>query len=197
MWCLVTLRNKEKLLGGTVYRLPTSSDENDGKLNETLSSIGDYCNCSERLIMGDFNAPTIDWNNLTCLNSRSSFAHAFINSTLDSYLAQHVSEPTRHIPGQKPSVLDLVFTSNPNSIDEIQHHSPLGSSDHECIYFELKCDTKHYKQTAGDCKLNYMKADYPSINNELNEVDWDTVLCDESIDINWDIFLKYTVNHFK
>ena len=33
-----------------------------------------------------------------------------------------------------------------------------------------------------------MKADCPSINEELNEVDWDTVLCDESIDINWDIF---------
>ena len=26
-----------------------------------------------------------------------------------------------------------VFTSNPDSIDEVQHHSPLGASDHECM----------------------------------------------------------------
>ena len=33
-----------------------------------------------------------------------------------------------------------------------------------------------------------MKADYLSINNELNEVDWDAVFCDESVDTNWESF---------
>ena len=69
----------------------------------------------------------------------SSFSYKLINATLDSYLTQHVLYPTRHIPGQRSSILDLVFTSNPNSIESMQHLSPLGSSDHECLLqFRIK-----------------------------------------------------------
>ena len=95
--------------------------------------------------MGDFNTPNIDWKDFTCSDSRSSFAHEFINATLDSYLTQHVFKPTRRVPGQRSSILDLVFTSNPNSIEKIQHHSLLGSSDHECLLFELKYFTEQCK----------------------------------------------------
>ena len=96
-------------------------------------------------IMGDFNAPNIDWNDLTCSSNSSSFAHEFVDSAL---LTQHVSEPTFNIPGQKPSILDLVFTSDPNPVDGIQHQFPLGYSDHECIFFKLQCSTKKPKQAA-------------------------------------------------
>jgi len=69
----------------------------------------------------------------------------------------------------------------------MQHHSPLGSSDHKCLSFELKCYTEQYKQNDDFCKYNYKKADYTAINSELNEMHWDT-LCDKSIDINWNLF---------
>jgi len=37
-----------------------------------------------------------------------------------------------------------------------------------------------------------MKADYLSINKEFNEVNWpDAVLCDESIDTNWESLKIY------
>ena len=69
-------------------------------MNKALSSIGHFCcNCSEHLIIGDFNAPTIDWNSLSCSSGSSSFAHEFINSIQANFLTQHVSEPTRYIPG--------------------------------------------------------------------------------------------------
>ena len=107
-----------------------------------------------------------------------------INAIQDSYLTQHVLEPTRHVPGQNPSILDLVFTSDPNSISQIQHHSPLGSSDHECVFFGVKCFTKQYTKTSNEPKLNYKKGDYVSLNAELNEVDWDTLMCHDTIDVN-------------
>ena len=156
VWCLATLRNQNRLLIGTIYRSPTSSHANDRKLNEALSSIGNFCDCSEHLIIiiGHLNAPTIDWSNLSCLNGGSSFAHEFINSIQDSFLTQHVSEPTGYIPGQRPSILDLVFTSNPDSIDEVQYHTPLGCSDHECIFFEMKWGTKRCEQIEKYCKHN-------------------------------------------
>ena len=158
VWCTVTLGGNKKMLIGMVYRSPSSNCENDSKLNTAINNIDDHHDCSDLLIMGDFNTPNIDWKDFTCSDGRSSFAHEFINATLDSYLTRHVFEPTRHIPGQRSSVLDLVFTSNPNSIDKIQHHSPLGSSDHECLFFELKCFTKQCKHKDDICKYNYEKA---------------------------------------
>jgi len=144
--------------------------------------------------VGDFNVPTTDWIDLTCSSSESSFAHQFIEASLDGYLVQHVSNPTCHIPGQRPSTLDLIFTCNPDSIDEVQHHSPLGSSDHECLLFQFQCHTMlQCKQKENNHEYNYRKANFISIRNELSLVEWDTLLCDDSIDINWSAF-KSTVN---
>jgi len=107
--------------------------------------------------MGDFNTPNVDWEDFTYSDSRISFAHKFINATQDSYLTQHVFEPTRHVSGQRSSILDLIFMSNPNSINKIQHHSPLSSSDHECLFFELKCYTEQYKQNDDFCNTTTRK----------------------------------------
>ena len=143
---------------------------------------------SDLLIMGDFNAPNVDWNDYTCSDGISSFCYKLINATLDSYLTQHVLYPTRHIPGQRSSILDLVFTSNPNSIESMQHLSPLGSSDHECLLFKLKYFTKQSTPKDVMSKYNYMKADYPTISSELSKVHWDTLLNEQSIDANWNTF---------
>ena len=102
--------------------------------------IEDYHDCADPLLlMGDFNTPNVDWKDFTsCSDSWSSIAHDFINATLDSYLTQHIFKPTQYVPGQKSSVHDLIFTSNLNSVDKIQHCSLLGFSDHECLLFEVK-----------------------------------------------------------
>jgi len=109
-------------------------------------------------------------------------------------LIQHVTNPTRHILGQRPSKLDLLFTCIPDSINEVQHHSPLGSSDQECLLFQFQCQTMlQCEQKGNNHGYNYRKANYISIRNELSLVDWDTLLCDDSIDINWSTF-KNTVD---
>jgi len=144
--------------------------------------------------MGDFNAPNVDWNDFSSCNIRSSFALDFIYATLDSYLTQHVLEPTRQIPGQNPSILDLVFTSDPNFLSQIQHHSSLGSSDHECVFSGVEFFSKQYTKTIDVPKPNFIKGDYLSLNAELNEVNWDTILCHDSIDVNWNLFKNIVLN---
>ena len=52
---------------------------------------------------------------------------------------QHSSEQvawisTRHRQGQQPSLLDLIFTLDPNCVDEVKYLSPLDSSDHVCLF---------------------------------------------------------------
>ena len=71
--------------------------------------------------MGDFNVPNIDWQECMCLCNNSSFESKLLNVTLDSFLLQHVINFTRHTPGQRFSILDLIFTNDPNSIDNIEN----------------------------------------------------------------------------
>ena len=51
----------------------------------------------------------------------------------DSFLTQHVLEPTR---GE--NVLDIVLSSQKELIDNIRIFEPLGRSDHNEIYFIIK-----------------------------------------------------------
>jgi len=71
VWCTVTLRGSEKMLIGVVYRSPSSNSENDSKLNIAISNIDDFQECSDLLIMGDFNTPNVDWTDFTCSDSRN------------------------------------------------------------------------------------------------------------------------------
>ena len=83
------------------------------------------------LIIGDFNCPLIDWNNLSATGELDSQC---LNTVLDTNLVQHIRNPTRIIPGQTPSVLDLVLTSG-DDVSNIDYFDPIGSSDHSTLSF--------------------------------------------------------------
>ena len=104
-----------------------------------MSELYETVNFSHLLIMGDFNFSSINWAGCVCFSGENSLASSFLDSTQDSFLVQHVTNCTRHREGQQPFLLDLVFTSDPNVIDEVIHLSPLGSSDHDCLLWNLKC----------------------------------------------------------
>ena len=85
------------------------------------------------LIIGDMNYPQIDWNLESCRTSPDHSAYKFLTATKDSYLIQHQKTATRYKPGQKASILDLVFTNRDDMINEISVESGLGKSDHSCL----------------------------------------------------------------
>ena len=92
--------------------------------------------------MGDFNFPTINWEENVCLSSESSLASYFLDDTHYSLFFYHSMLPILHNTarsGQQSSLLDLVFTSDPNITEEINHLSPLVCSDHDCLIWSLKC----------------------------------------------------------
>ena len=89
---------------------------------------------------------------------------------------------TRHRNSQRPSLLDLVFTFNSNSIQSIQHHSPLGSSDHDCLTWQYECLLE--KTIVEGSSNNYWKGNYKAISKEFNETDWDLLLSNDGIEIN-------------
>ena len=90
-------------------------------------------------IMGDFNFPSIDWTQLNCTSGDNSVASLFLDAVQDSFLT-HVTNCTRHWQGQQSSLLDLVFSSDPNLIDEVTNLPALGNSDHDCLLlWNFKC----------------------------------------------------------
>ena len=188
LWYSIMLSSEERLLVGVVYRSPFSSPVNNQKLLSTLSKLYDSVNFTHLLIMGDFNFPIINWDELSCSGGESSVASSFLDAVQDTFLIQHVTDFTRFRHGQQPSLLDLIFTSDPNAIDGVTHLPPLGSSDHVCLFWHLKCFDK-LPPTKQDIPMyNYRKGDYDSMNEYFNNIQWSEVLSSSCIQDNWSVF---------
>ena len=110
-----------------------------------------------KLIMGDFNYPTIEWNNLHC-NSPNGDANYLKETILDCYMSQHVNFPTGARGDDTPSCIDWVFTNTDDIVNNITSHSPLGNSDHVLI----ECDINVHPRDEDSVrtKLYYDKGDY-------------------------------------
>ena len=80
--------------------------------------------------MGYFNHGHIQWNSL---ESTGGEDQQFLLLIQESFLSQHVLEPTR---GE--NVLDLFLSSQNELVDNVKIHEPLGNSDHNQIHFDIK-----------------------------------------------------------
>ena len=92
--------------------------------------------CDHVIVLGDFNAPGIDWSNEVA-ESSGSFDEDFLTLSHSLALHQLVSFPTRFRDGQAPSALDLVFCRYTNDVDGVCMLPPLGKSDHAIVQFRL------------------------------------------------------------
>ena len=101
-----------------------------------LREISQYCGKKNLIILGDFNAPFIDWKLLTTNCLEKNFNKKLLNTTLDNLLTQHVNFPTRFREGQQSNCLDLILTKCDDNIDKLSSEAPLGNSDHNVISCE-------------------------------------------------------------
>jgi hypothetical protein len=91
------------------------------------------------LLVGDFNAPEVDWEAECAPNG--SFGDRLLNFFYDLALTQQVKQPTRARVGQLPSVLDLVVTKGFNDIENLKVDAPWGKSDHATLNFSVRMET--------------------------------------------------------
>jgi len=181
LWCGVVLGNNQQLLIGIEYCCPSSSDTNNSRLLSAIRGINELKQFSQVLLMGDFNVPGITWEDLDYVGSASSLASDLLDATNDAYLLQHVTGFTR---GQQLFLLDSVFTSN--SIRFIQNHSPLGSSDHDCLTWQYECLFE--KATVEGLSYNNRKGNYAAMSEEFGGTDWDLLFSNDDIEINCKLF---------
>ena len=91
--------------------------------------------------MLDFNLREINWSDMTTTVNEQHKANLFVEAVRDSFLTQHVTEPTRIRENNEPTVLDLIFINEEETISEWQHLPSIGKSDHLVLAFNFNCYT--------------------------------------------------------
>ena len=134
-------------------------------------------NYSHVAVIGDFKYPKINWISSSTACNETSPEALFIENSLDCFLTQHVTKPTRARGDDTPSTLDLIFTNEPGMVSDICHNPPLDGSDHQVLIFDVHCYVQYDRPTN---KFSYDKGNLDAIREQLRDCDWDT----DGLDIN-------------
>ena len=126
------------------------------------------------VIAGDFNYKEIDWGNEYVPPSKEHQV-IFVSALQDCFMYQHVTEPTRFRPNEKPNLLDLVLSGEESMIQNLDYLPPLGESDHICIRFSAMCGMKE-KVKDEPAERNIFKTDYAAVIRELEKYNWVRIL---------------------
>ncbi|KAG7161598.1 putative Endonuclease-reverse transcriptase-containing protein 12 [Homarus americanus] len=135
---------------------------------------------------GDFNLPQINWSNYTSVMGLNDVGTMFIEKVRDYFLTQHIEEITRIRGDSTGNTLDLLFSNEESIVEDIKLESPLGKSDHACIYFH--CDIQEMEDKSKKQVYMYEKADYLLMKQWLT-MDWIQYLSLEpDIESKWNKF---------
>ena len=165
-----------------IYRSPSSTTENDYNMWNMLKLLT-KAKPSHLVIAGDFNYPDNNWDTVESVKHSEPTSQKFIDAVRDSFLHQHVTQPTRYCHEQNPSTIDLVLTSDKNMINHINYLPGLGLTDHVCILFELNVYIATPEQS--EPKYCYHKGDYASTNIYRMGINWVSALQGKTVEDVW------------
>ena len=119
-------------------------------------------------VLGGLNAKPHNW----CKNDITSHEGSMIDAVMSNFgLHQLIHEPT-HILNSSSSCIDLIFTSQPNSVMESGvHSSPHPNCHHQVVFAKFNLSILYpppYERTV----WFYEKANPELIRRAINESDW-------------------------
>ena len=190
VWCEIRLNSKDRLLIGGIYKSPNCNSVNHELLNGLIKQAVEL-KYTSTVILGDFNFPEIDWSTWTVSKSETHPAFHFVECIRDNFLYQHTDSYTRFREGQDPSCLDLVLSDKEEVIEDLKIGDKLGTSDHASITFDIVCDIQRSEPQYE--RPNFYKADYVSIKDYLQNVDWSEMSGMDS-ENSWKFFMS-KINH--
>ena len=179
VWCDVKLTENDRLLIGWIYRSPNSSISNDAKINKSLihaNNIG----FSHVLIMGDFNHPSINWYDSTSPPDVDHPSTRILEAVRDSFMSQHVTEPTHYRGNCTPNTLDLIDTNEEGMVENIKYMAPVGKSHHTSLCFSFWCYTRSTSNRESSYK--YHKGDVDNMRKTVIAKDWEAMFQGRSLD---------------
>ena len=151
-----------------------------------LSYLADLSTSSEHLvIVGDFNAPDIEWSSLTGTQSHSNLICDFV---FHANLTQAVFEPT-HTKGH---ILDIVL-ANCDHIQNLQVDTahPVLSSDHYAITFDIDVYYKPMLKCKNRYVYDYRNADLNGLFDFISNCNFDICYQSNDIEYVWGTIYSY------
>ena len=194
LWIRIPTQEND-LLVGCIYRSGTQNKAVtlDPEMYNMIKSMTLKCGYKNVLIVGDFNHPGIKWSPhpiiTTDHRNQNHPEYQFVNCITDAMLTQHVSKATRDREGQRSVTDDLIFTSDEDMIENLQHIGHCGASDHQILMFTTVNTFKNTKCNKSLTRFKYHQADLINIEANLSK-DWDEIFKDKDIEECYEIFMK-------
>ena len=143
------------------------------------------------VVAGDFNFPSINWDDWTTTESDNHSSFQFIECLRDNYLTQFINKPTRYRDGQTSNTLDLFITDRSEIVQNVSYGSSLGASDHISFTVDLLCTLNNVESAT--VKRNYYKGDYSAARDYLSAVDW-SEMDSMNVQESWGLFIGHVTN---
>jgi hypothetical protein len=178
-FCALTIMAKDPLHILLVYRPPNSGTQNTNELCSILDRAGE-----NTIIIGDFNAPDIDWDH----GQAGPRGRKIFTAAVEANMDQLVNFST-HRGGNK---LDLVLTNCPQRILSVSEEGKLGNSDHSTIL--VTAEIAPARGGESERRRNWKKGDYEAIRKRLREIEWEETLGSGSTEENWNKFKNIVEN---
>ena len=164
-----------KILVGVFYHPPSSPREYLSQLDDSLTRIPAS---SSIILCGDFNAPRINWESVSCVTS-AGVTSKLCDLVLDHSLQQLVSEPTRD-----ENVLDLLLINCPGRVRGVKVVVNFPGADHDAVHFLL--DVGRWLVRRSERKVyNFKKADFNQFKDLLATVPWDCCFSESGVEEIW------------
>ena len=199
VWAKLQFPNNKSLYLCLFYRPPNNNNVIPIiKLNDFLSSVfyNESPQLPQILLAGDFNLPCISWidghikpNPTYGTDVNQSLLESINEFALDA-LDQLVTEPTR---GR--NILDLIFSSHPESISNIQVIP--GISDHEAVYCELILHNKLESDNIEHPVFLYNRGNMAQLKADISDFQADFLSSDpysNNVHENWEKFKQAIIN---
>ncbi len=107
---------------------------------------------------------------------------------MDSYLYQHVNQPTHFRSDQQPTLIDLIFTNDDAMVSDIQYLQPIGLSHHCGLLYELNCYTPPMEsQTTDRVSHKYYAGKYDEMRDYVDSCHLDALIVGKSAEESWEI----------
>ena len=183
VWCGVRNGRGKDLVLGTIYRTPSSAEDNNDLICDLLRLSEDSTRDKQLLVCGGFNFRSIVWEENRVVNGSQDYRQAvnFLEAVNNNFWTQNVGEWTYLRETDNPSRLDLIFAKTDCEVEDIRYLAPLGFSKHAVICFTLAADCKPTVEEKDSSKLNYYKADLIKMRTLFRQEDWDDTLSNKSM----------------
>ena len=156
--------------------------ENHSKIEKYITTIRRRRKVSGIFIIGDMNFPKVNWGDFV---STDPTEQLFLNTFGNLSLEQLVEAPT-HIKG---NILDYLITDSVHLVKKliVDPCHPICVSDHHVIKFDLSLNVLRQKPVKRTI-YNFKKANWDSLNSEFININWETLLAYDNIEISWNKF---------